>query len=229
MLAALLLIPLLGHPAHLPRLRPRPRDRRRARPRLALRRRTGRPRLRGLAAGRDDQGRRHGPRPLRGRDRPRVRAGGRTRPTATRVLELNEGQAVHSLVPPGQLPDRRLLGRPPRPALRGPVAAAAADRDPRQRVPGTVARAYGHFFPETAVDAVEIDAELSELGRRFFDLRNPRMRVFAEDARPWLRRAPRRLRRDHASTPTASPTSPSTWRRGSSSSWPGTGSRPAAS
>jgi spermidine synthase len=54
---------------------------------------------------------------------------------------------------------------------------------------GTVARAYGHFFPETAVDAVEIDGELTELGRRFFDLRNPRMRTFAEDARPWLRRS----------------------------------------
>jgi spermidine synthase len=54
---------------------------------------------------------------------------------------------------------------------------------------GTVARAYGRFFPVTAVDAVEIDPELTELGRRFFDLRNPRMRTFAEDARPWLRRS----------------------------------------
>jgi len=52
-----------------------------------------------------------------------------------------------------------------------------------------VARAYGHFFPETKVDAVEIDGELTELGRRFFDLDNPNMEVFTEDARPWLRQA----------------------------------------
>jgi spermidine synthase len=39
------------------------------------------------------------------------------------------------------------------------------------------------------VDAVEIDAELTEIGRRWFDLRNPRMRTFDADARPWLRDA----------------------------------------
>jgi spermidine synthase len=39
------------------------------------------------------------------------------------------------------------------------------------------------------VDAVEIDGELTELGRRFLGLRNPRMRVYAEDARPWLERS----------------------------------------
>ena len=55
---------------------------------------------------------------------------------------------------------------------------------------GTVARSYGHFFPKTHVEAVEIDAELTEIGRRYFDLRNPNMHVFAEDARPWLERSP---------------------------------------
>ena len=57
---------------------------------------------------------------------------------------------------------------------------------------GTTARAYGHYFPRTQVDAVEIDGELTELGRRWFDLRNPRMEVFHEDARPYLRRTDRR-------------------------------------
>jgi spermidine synthase len=54
---------------------------------------------------------------------------------------------------------------------------------------GTVARAYGRYFPRTEVDAVEIDGELTEIGREYFDLRNPRMRAFAEDARPWLARS----------------------------------------
>ena len=72
---------------------------------------------------------------------------------------------------------------------------AAARREPPRRIAilgnagGTVARAFGHFFPRTAVDAVEIDGELTELGRRYFDLRNPRMEIFAEDARPWLERS----------------------------------------
>ena len=72
---------------------------------------------------------------------------------------------------------------------------AVAGRDPPRRIAilgnaaGTVARAYGRFFPATGVDAVEIDGELTEIGRRYFDLRNPRMRTFAEDARPWLERS----------------------------------------
>ncbi len=111
------------------------------------------------------------------------------RPDGARVLELNEGQAVHSLYRPGSY----LTGDYWDAHLVLPFAGRS---QPPRRIAilgngaGTVARAFGHFFPETAVDAVEIDAELSELGRRFFDLRNPRMRLFAEDARPWLRRAP---------------------------------------
>jgi spermidine synthase len=108
------------------------------------------------------------------------------RADGARVLELNEGQAVHSLYRPGSyLTDDYWDGH-----LVLPFAASAS---PPRRIAilgngaGTVARAFGHFFPATVVDAVEIDAELTELGRRFFDLRNRRMRVFAEDARPWLR------------------------------------------
>ena len=39
---------------------------------------------------------------------------------------------------------------------------------------GTMARAYGHYFPSTQIDAVEIDPELTEIGRRYFDLRGAR-------------------------------------------------------
>jgi spermidine synthase len=110
------------------------------------------------------------------------------RDDGARVLELNEGQAVHSMYRPGSY----LTGDYWDGHL---VLSAAAGRRPPRRIAilgnagGTVARAFGYFFPRTAVDAVEIDAELTELGRRYLDLRNPRMRTFAEDARPWLERS----------------------------------------
>ncbi len=102
-----------------------------------------------------------------------------------RLLELNEGQAVHSMYRPGtyltnDVWDGYL------------VLPFAARSDPPARIAilgnaaGTTARAYGHYFPETEIDGVEIDSKLTELGERFFDLRNPKLEVFHEDARPWL-------------------------------------------
>jgi spermidine synthase len=38
------------------------------------------------------------------------------------------------------------------------------------------------------VDGVEIDPKLSEIGRRYFDMNNPRLHLYHEDARPFLRR-----------------------------------------
>jgi spermidine synthase len=105
-----------------------------------------------------------------------------------RLLELNEGQAVHSLYRPGTyltgdvwdgylvLPFAGLREPPERIAILGNAA-------------GTTARAYGHYFPDTQVDGVEIDGELTEIGRRYFDLDNPNLRVYHEDARPWLRQS----------------------------------------
>jgi spermidine synthase len=109
------------------------------------------------------------------------------RPDGERWLELNEGQAIHSLLRPGSYltenywDDPLVLplatrGAPPR---RLAILGAAA---------GTTARAYGHFFPGATVDAVEIDAALTAVGRRLFDLRGPRLHAIAADARPFLRR-----------------------------------------
>ena len=109
-------------------------------------------------------------------------------PDGERHLELNEGQAVHSVYRPDSVLTDNVwdgylvlplaaLGRPPgRVAILGNGA-------------GTTARAYERYFPRTRIDGVEIDGELHDIGRRYFGLRDrPELRLFAEDARPFLRR-----------------------------------------
>ena len=106
-----------------------------------------------------------------------------------RVLELNEGQAVHSLYRPGTvltdnvwdgylvLPFAARVEPPGRMAILGNAA-------------GTTARAYGKYFPATEVDGVEIDGELHDVGRRFFAMGdNPNLTTYTADARPWLRQS----------------------------------------
>jgi spermidine synthase len=103
-----------------------------------------------------------------------------------RWLELNEGVAIHSLYRPwsyltGGYWDDFLV-----------LPFAGARRAPPRRIAilgdaaGTVARAYGHYFPSTRVDAVEIDGELTTIGRRYFGLGGPNLHVYTADARPWL-------------------------------------------
>ncbi|HEV7585809.1 MAG TPA: fused MFS/spermidine synthase [Solirubrobacteraceae bacterium] len=107
-------------------------------------------------------------------------------PGGERWLQLNEGVATHSLYVPGSyltgnywdeflvLPFAVRPGPPERIAILGDAA-------------GTTARAYGHYFPRTTIDAVELDGQLTEIGRRFFALgQRPRLHTITADARPWL-------------------------------------------
>ena len=108
-----------------------------------------------------------------------------------RFLELNEGQAVHSVRRRGSyltdnIWDEYLLAPflvrttpPGRIAILGNAA-------------GTTARAYGRYFPQTYVDGVEIDGELTEIGRKHFTMTNRRLETFTADARPYLRQTDRR-------------------------------------
>ena len=91
-----------------------------------------------------------------------------------RRLELNEGIAQHSFYSPRTyitngywdgllvLPFLNRATPPERVAVLGNAA-------------GTSARGYGHYFPQTKIDGVEIDPELEEVGRRFFDMTNPNL------------------------------------------------------
>jgi predicted O-methyltransferase YrrM len=109
-------------------------------------------------------------------------------PDGSRRLELNEGQAIHSLYRPWTvltdnywdgylvLPFTVRATPPSSVAILGTAA-------------GTVARAYARYFPATRIDAVDIDAKLFWIGRRYFGLRaRPQLHEIADDARPFLRR-----------------------------------------
>src|SRR5687767_5034313 len=109
------------------------------------------------------------------------------RDDGSRALELNEGQAQHSIYEPdgvltGDVWDGHLV-----------LPFAVLDEPPRRvailgNAAGTTSRAYEELFPATRVDGVEIDSELSEIGRRYFDMNNPNLHLYHEDARPFLRR-----------------------------------------
>lgn len=108
-----------------------------------------------------------------------------------RVLELNEGVAAHSLYDPSTV-------------LTGgnwdlPLVLPSLLERPVRRVAilgnagGTVARAYRRFYPEARIDGVEIDPEVTEVGERFFGLeQGPLLRVYDQDARPFLLRTEER-------------------------------------
>ena len=112
-------------------------------------------------------------------------------PNGERILELNEGQAVHSTYTPG----RWLTGNYWDEALVLPFAARPeppASLAVLGNAAGTVARAYARYFPQTRVDGVEIDGELTEIGREKFGLAGPNLHLHTADARPFLRRSDRR-------------------------------------
>jgi predicted membrane-bound spermidine synthase len=113
-------------------------------------------------------------------------------PDGERHMELNEGQAVHSLYRPETVLTENVwdgylivpfagLERPPeRIAILGFAG-------------GTTARAYEKYFPRTRIDGVEIDGELFDLAKRWFGLNErPELELHAEDARPFLRRSEHR-------------------------------------
>lgn len=121
-----------------------------------------------------------------------------------RRLELNEGQAIHSVwredtvltdnywdafqVLPFAVTD---------PAVARDGSGSAGGRratPPPARIAmlgnagGTVARASLAFFPDVRFDGVEIDGTVTEMGREWLGMPDdPRLTTFTADARPFLR------------------------------------------
>ena len=101
-----------------------------------------------------------------------------------RVLELNEGQAVHSIWRKGEY----LMGG----YWDSMLVLSFAGAHPPERIvnlgsaAGTVARGLDHYFPDVKVDAVELDPDVTEVGEELFDFHGENITTHSADARPWL-------------------------------------------
>lgn len=113
------------------------------------------------------------------------------RSDGSRALKLNEGVAVHSLWEPDSVLtggewDMFLLVPP---LLGRPVTDMAVIGN----AGGTIARAFGTFYPDVRIDGVEIDPVVSEAGRKYLGLGdNPNLNVVTQDGRPFLQATDKR-------------------------------------
>lgn len=104
----------------------------------------------------------------------------------TRYLLLNEGQAIHSMYRPGTLPTYGtwdyFLSAPyfnlapfePRQVERLGLVGLAA---------GTIAKQHAAVYGDLPIDGWEIDPEIVEVGRRWFDMNEPSLNVLVADGR----------------------------------------------
>jgi spermidine synthase len=110
-------------------------------------------------------------------------------PDGTRELILNEGQAIHSVY----RPDRILTGWYWDYFLAAPYldGGPAAGRVRRLAIiglaGGTIARQFTAVYGRVPIDGVEIDPAIVSVGRRYFGMTEPNLRVFVEDGRPFMR------------------------------------------
>jgi len=109
-----------------------------------------------------------------------------------RMLRLNEGQGIHSMWHPEKLdyfgPWEQFLSAPffnqpeykPENVSRVAVIGLAA---------GTVVRQINEVYGPIPVDGYEIDSEILEVGRRYFDMDSPNLNALALDGRIGLQRS----------------------------------------
>jgi spermidine synthase len=100
-----------------------------------------------------------------------------------RLLQLNEGQATHSVYHPEQV----LVGGvwdyfSLLPSLR-PKAEDAAIIG---LAAGTISRSYASLFPEIKVTGIELDPDIIEVGEKYFDLDQPSLSIRVFDGRTFL-------------------------------------------
>ncbi len=108
------------------------------------------------------------------------------------LLRLNDGQGVHSIYHPDQLyyngPWEQFLVGPffnphfaPEDLKRYAIIGLAA---------GTSARQATEVYPSVMIDGFEIDREIVNVGRQYFDMTMPNLNVYIEDGRWGLEHSP---------------------------------------
>lgn len=107
----------------------------------------------------------------------------------TRQLVLNEGQAIHSVYNPNQI----LTGWYWDYFLAMPYFNAGENAGKVQRVAiiglaaGTIARQFTAVYGPVPIDGVEIDPAIVDVGRRYFAMTEPNLRVHVADGRTFMR------------------------------------------
>lgn len=111
------------------------------------------------------------------------------RPDGDRVLHLNEGWAIHSILPAdGVMTGGYWDAFATLPLLTAKPAGRYAILG---NAGGTIANLYAAAWPDAMLDGVEIDPLVSDVGRRYLGMTNPNLAVATADARFWLRSARR--------------------------------------
>lgn len=109
-----------------------------------------------------------------------------------RVLRLNEGQGQHSLYHPTNLD----YDGPWEMVLAAPFFNPAADPNRVQSLAivglaaGTTARQASAVYPGIRIDGWEIDPQIVDVGRRYFDMNQPNLNVYVQDGRWGLEHSP---------------------------------------
>src|SRR5690348_3921671 len=107
----------------------------------------------------------------------------------TRQLVLNEGEAIHSVYNPNQI----LTGWYWDYFLAMPYFNAGENAGKVKRVgiiglaAGTIARQFTAVYGPVPIDGVEIDPAIVDVGRRYFDMREPNLHVYEDDGRTFMR------------------------------------------
>lgn len=107
-------------------------------------------------------------------------------------LALNEGHATHSIYNPDAA--NQLTGGPWDYFMVGPYFNAEMrpeDVDSLLLIglaAGTVAKHFTAAYGPIPIDGVEIDGEIAEIGRKYFDMNEPNLNVIVDDGRYFLTR-----------------------------------------
>ena len=111
-------------------------------------------------------------------------------PTVGRRLVLNEGIGTHSIYNPTRL----LTDGPWDYFLLAPIIGGQQPDDVTSLLviglgAGTVPKQFTAVYGEdVAIDGVEIDSKVIEIGREYFDMDEPNLTTYAEDGRTYLQR-----------------------------------------